>query len=364
MRSIMSFAALVAAVGFSGCCGTGGSCPLSAHGCKLGGLGKKAATATAVESFGDSGGYVDAGDCGCDGAAYSDQGMMHYTPVEGDCGCGALDSAGAAACACGPDAVVSVSAPYDCESGQCGQGLEAAMPAGDGDCGCSSCVGDAPVVSPMQLSAPAGSGCSACEGASVQTPAGARGFLSGRGMGNGTDGLGMTMTDRGIACNDGGPQGCAARKNARALKPKRTKKTLAEKFGFAKSEVAVEEPAEIELVSNEFESECVECDGGAAGRHISHGFISDVRGVHQGHFGGKHAGCGRGGCGHGGRLCGGCNKLRNVAGIGSGNPYGGVIPHTAQAPGQSGMAPSYAYPYYTTRGPRDFLRDNPPSIGR
>lgn len=27
-------------------------------------------------------------------------------------------------------------------------------------------------------------------------------------------------------------------------------------------------------------------------------------------------------------------------------------------------APSYAYPYYTTRGPRDFLLDNPPSIGR
>jgi hypothetical protein len=26
--------------------------------------------------------------------------------------------------------------------------------------------------------------------------------------------------------------------------------------------------------------------------------------------------------------------------------------------------PTVAYPYYTTRGPRDFLLDNPPSIGR
>ena len=26
--------------------------------------------------------------------------------------------------------------------------------------------------------------------------------------------------------------------------------------------------------------------------------------------------------------------------------------------------PTYGYPYYTTRGPRDFLMDNPPSIGR
>lgn len=27
------------------------------------------------------------------------------------------------------------------------------------------------------------------------------------------------------------------------------------------------------------------------------------------------------------------------------------------------MAPQYTYPYYTTRGPRDFLLDNPPTIG-
>ncbi|MCA9154992.1 MAG: hypothetical protein KDA38_09410 [Planctomycetales bacterium] len=26
--------------------------------------------------------------------------------------------------------------------------------------------------------------------------------------------------------------------------------------------------------------------------------------------------------------------------------------------------PTVGYPYYTTRGPRDFLQDNPPSIGR
>ena len=66
------------------------------------------------------------------------------------------------------------------------------------------------------------------------------------------------------------------------------------------------------------------------------------------------AGCGRGGCGTGGRLCGAC-----------GQGLAGEIPHTAQAPypGFGGQAPTYAYPYYTTRGPRDFLQDNPPSIG-
>jgi len=32
-------------------------------------------------------------------------------------------------------------------------------------------------------------------------------------------------------------------------------------------------------------------------------------------------------------------------------------------PAQGAPAPTYSYPYYTTRGPRDFLSANPPSIG-
>ncbi len=65
------------------------------------------------------------------------------------------------------------------------------------------------------------------------------------------------------------------------------------------------------------------------------------------------AGCGRGGCGIGGRLCGQCQ-----------NPYGGTKPHTPDFQGPHGNpSPQYAYPYYTTRGPRDFLMKNPPTIG-
>jgi hypothetical protein len=66
-------------------------------------------------------------------------------------------------------------------------------------------------------------------------------------------------------------------------------------------------------------------------------------------------GCGVGGCGLGGRLCGRCNKL-----------VAGEIPHKAEPPypGFGAQAPTYAYPYYTTRGPRDFLQDacGPPMI--
>jgi len=50
---------------------------------------------------------------------------------------------------------------------------------------------------------------------------------------------------------------------------------------------------------------------------------------------------------------------------------GGIIANHGGRHGGSGEAgmdgpqsASVGYPYYTTRGPRDFLVDNPPSIGR
>ena len=76
-------------------------------------------------------------------------------------------------------------------------------------------------------------------------------------------------------------------------------------------------------------------------------------------------GCGLGHC----RSCAG--HFRGLLGghRGADHPYGGEIPHTANAPGLYGAqggsaAPTYAYPYYTIRGPRDFLMANPPTIGR
>jgi hypothetical protein len=71
----------------------------------------------------------------------------------------------------------------------------------------------------------------------------------------------------------------------------------------------------------------------------------------------------------------GCQH-HSMAGRGCGNAYcdrcGGVgqsqvprLPHGAeQQMGPAGPATAaYGYPYYTTRGPRDFLMANPPSIG-
>jgi hypothetical protein len=68
-------------------------------------------------------------------------------------------------------------------------------------------------------------------------------------------------------------------------------------------------------------------------------------------------GCGPGGCGiaHGGCKGGCCSNhglvampgTRNGAGMGPGGPTSAQV----------------TYPYYTNRGPRDFLAKNPPSIG-
>jgi hypothetical protein len=83
-------------------------------------------------------------------------------------------------------------------------------------------------------------------------------------------------------------------------------------------------------------------------------------------------GCGRFGCGRDGKTCLTCRAKHglglgnNCGGRGCGNwskcrdrgrPYAGEVPHMAQAPGMTGQAPQYVYPYYTTRGPRDFLQD-------
>jgi hypothetical protein len=53
-------------------------------------------------------------------------------------------------------------------------------------------------------------------------------------------------------------------------------------------------------------------------------------------------------------------------GYGGNGGYGGFPRHVKHRPnpyGNEGGA-AVGYPYYTTRGPRDFLLDNPPSIGR
>ena len=89
--------------------------------------------------------------------------------------------------------------------------------------------------------------------------------------------------------------------------------------------------------------------------------------------------CGDGGCPVGaamgcnceGCACGGpCQRLAERVATGfCGCPGGGICPTGGgvypeqPAFNQGPPVGQVAYPYYTTRGPRDFLLDNPPSIG-
>ena len=324
MRSLIAFAVLIAAIGFTGCQGTGGG---SARGLLAGGnLNRHASCGCGATA-------VEAGDCGCGGEVYSDPGTIEHGPADGGCGCGC-------------DAPVSYSAPHE------------------GGAGCTQC--GTPTVAPMEFSAPASGGeCKACNAGASYQPRRARNLFKGIGATAG-DGMGLSKNDPGMVCRDDAPSApsrIAERRTARSLKPRGTRASLKNKYGFAKTEATIVSSEEVDLVSDEYIVGCDDCASGVGGRRISHGVISDIREARGARIGGA-VGCGHRGCGHSGRLQHAGGKIRNLAGIGSGNPYGGAIPHTAQAPGQSGLAPSYAYPYYTTRGPRDFLRDNPPSIGR
>ena len=74
----------------------------------------------------------------------------------------------------------------------------------------------------------------------------------------------------------------------------------------------------------------------------------------EGILSGGAGGCGKNGCGLGGGRCAACLAALHQRGT----------PYTPEFAGPAGpVSPTYGYPYYTTRGPRDFLMPNPPSIG-
>ena len=110
-----------------------------------------------------------------------------------------------------------------------------------------------------------------------------------------------------------------------------------------------------------------ECDGGI--ELVSHedrgGLLGKLFGGHRkGH--GARGGCGAKGCGGPGGLCSRCRaRLGGAFGAGANSiPHRDPTIHSGgAAAGPAGQIPTYAYPYYTTRAPRDFLDPSPPTIG-
>lgn len=110
------------------------------------------------------------------------------------------------------------------------------------------------------------------------------------------------------------------------------------------------------------------CADGSCGVAQTGGLLGGLFSRHSAHAGYHANGCGIGGCGAGGHLCGKCRALaalRLKGRAAANHPYGGMTPHTPPMAGPHGpMSPHYGYPYYTTRGPRDFFESNPSSLGR
>jgi hypothetical protein len=110
------------------------------------------------------------------------------------------------------------------------------------------------------------------------------------------------------------------------------------------------------------EPACGCCDPSCGDPCCNDGCCADGRcGLGQGNGNGNERGqvcsaCGGAGCG----ACGGCGFIGALA--------TGLCPHAGGYPEAQNFNPGpptgqTAYPYYTTRGPRDFLQNNPPSIG-
>ena len=134
------------------------------------------------------------------------------------------------------------------------------------------------------------------------------------------------------------------------------------------------------------------CEGGACG-HAGHVNVGHVEGEYidgglvDGAYVDGGCGCSDGSC-EGGTCdtgccgdcatdCGGCGSCANCAGHGPGGLLGELgfgsgriaskfYRHCANGHQNLAAGPQYGavtYPYYTVRGPRDFLNPNPPSIG-
>lgn len=112
---------------------------------------------------------------------------------------------------------------------------------------------------------------------------------------------------------------------------------------------------------------CSSCGGSGFG---GGGGCGDACGGRGGGLGGRLLG-GHGARNDGCRSCGGSGGHGGglLAGLGGGAPQhvsrmsrGEYFQGQAGPPGPP--TATYAYPYYTLRAPRDFLMDNPPTIGR
>ena len=162
-----------------------------------------------------------------------------------------------------------------------------------------------------------------------------------------------------IGCGSGSQQGCHATRSQRAPRPNICRTTCrphGSSLGLFGNRDRSCKEAECGYTDTYCDDSC--CDTCATGC----GCADTDCGCDDGCCGTCDGGCCVNGCSDcGGRGCGLCQRF-------TGQVASGFCPHGGGYPESYNFAPSppggqVAYPYYTVRGPRDFLRDNPPSIG-
>ena len=369
MRSIMlALGACLFALNFAGCSSTGscgGNCggqPLLGGGNIVGNLG----CSGCGESSGgcsDTGCSNSCGDSSCSSGSCGGRRILGGGNVAGNLGrCGCSDTGNSNSCAnsscsggCGNSGCATAFANKN-YGGSTGLGLSL-METGP-SCEAAGCNG----------------GCQSCQRQRLQLPKLQRPNLASR--------LAGRLSSIGCGCGGGSDSGCGASESAPAgdcgcdtpapaLPETDCGCSASTSAGFSISDIdegTYEEEGEVQLAS-----------------HI------DRRGLLAGlGLGRKHKlqGCGAPGCGGRGGLCSNClSRLHGAGGglgagrgLGAGGGLGvggglglgaggGTIPHRdptihgGGGAGPAGQIPTYAYPYYTTRAPRDFLAPNPPTIG-
>ena len=312
MRFFMIAAAMsVAALGFSGCASTGG-CPTG--GCSTGGCSTGGCGAGVIDGCGEAG----CTDC--------------QVPQASECSCG---GGGCAGCLSG----IHGGAPGGYASGLQNTSMALSLFDRGSKCGGGAgCKLGGCKLGGCKLGGCKLGGCLLGRGGLGQ--GGLRGHLGCGKFGCGRLGLCLACRARGAGAADG-CDSCGDEVVENVRSP-----GLLGRVRAANAAALAEQDAQYAAAGG--------CGCGLAGCGGGAGCLS-------GHgLGGGH-GCGGRGCDVTG--CKDC--VRGVLQHSLGQPYGGAVPHTTQpqGPPPAGAAPTYAYPYYTTRGPRDFLAREPASIG-
>ena len=380
MRSLMLTLAVAAMAVSSGCSLNSCSCNCS-DSCPDGLLGQSGGRQLGNRKFFRGGGerlglgvFEKGSECSpCDGGGCSSGGLLSDGLLSGGCSSGGCSSGGCSSGGCSSDGLLSGGllnrgllnrgrSSGGCSSGGCSSGGCSSGGCSSGGCSSGGCSSDGYSSDGYSSDGYSSGGCTSCESSG----------LVGR--------VSSTVRDRRATRKAATSRAATRTSLSRNVVSRSSATAIPAPVGMVEAPIIVDGPKTASCGLGSCGQGGCGCDQGfELGNRLSEKVrvaraqttLGRDRQAGDGH------GCGLASCGLGGQGCGkGCALRNHLPGGGGGglagralrnDPYGGQIPHTNPALGPQGGAggftPTYQYPYYTTRGPRDFLNGNPPSIG-